>query len=128
MNIRDKIIAAKDIGTDIVHVPEWDVDVQVRGLTLGERNDALSASREEDGTLNLSRYYALIIIGTVDDPETGEPVFGPDDVPLILSKSSSPADMLAKKSLSLSGLSEKGDVPAAVEAAGEGSSETSTVE
>ena len=123
MSIRDKIIAADDIGTEVVHVPSWDVDVQVRGLSLGQRNDALSASREEDGNLNLSKYYALIIIATVSDPETGEQVFTEADVPMLLSKSSEPADLLAKKALALSGLSEKGDVNEAVQAAGEDSSE-----
>lgn len=126
MSIRDQILAADDIGTDVVHVPAWGVDVKVRGLTLGQRNDALTASREEDGTLNLSRYYALIIIGTVSDPETDQAVFTEDDVALLLGKSSAPADLLAKKALALSGMDEKGDVPAAVDAAGEDSSETPT--
>jgi hypothetical protein len=126
MSIRDQILAADDIGTEIVPVPTWGVTVQVRGLTLGQRNDALTASREEDGSLNLSRYYALIIIGTVADPETGQPVFTESDVAALLTKSSEPADLLAKKALALSGMNEKGDIPAAVDAAGEGSSETST--
>lgn len=124
MSIRDKILAADDIGTDTVHVPAWNVDVTVRGMTLGQRNDAITAARNEDGSLNLSRYYAYIIIGTVSDPETGESVFTEDDVDLLLGKSSAPADLLAKKALDLSGMDEKGDVPEAVDAAGEGSSET----
>jgi len=128
MNIRDTILAADDIGTDVVTVPEWGVAVQVRGLTLGQRNDALTASRNEDGVLDISRYYARIIIATVSDPATGEAVFSEDDVPLILEKSSAPADMLAKKALTLSGMTAKGDVQAGVDAAGEGSSETNTDE
>lgn len=124
MSIRDQILAADDIGTDTIHVPAWGVEVQVKGMTLGQRNDGLTAAREENGTLNLSRYYALIIIQTVSDPTTGEPVFTEDDVPLILAKSSAPADLLAKKALDLSGLSPTGDVPEAVDRAGEGSSET----
>ena len=124
MSIRDQIIAADDIGTEVVPVPQWGVTVQVRGMTLGQRNDALTASRKEDGTLNLSRYYALILIGAVSDPETGQPVFTEGDVDLILSKSSEAADLLAKKALGLSGLTEKGDMPEAVDAAGEGFSET----
>lgn len=126
MSIRDQIIAADDIGTEVVPVPAWNVKVKVRGLTLGQRNDALSASREEDGTLNLSRYYALIIIGTVSDPTTDEPVFTEDDVAMLLGKSSAPADLLAKKALGLSGMSEKGDASEAVDAAGEDSSGTPT--
>ena len=126
MNIRDQIIAADDIGTDTITVPQWNVDVQVRGLTLGQRNDALTASRSEEGVLNLSKYYALIIIGTVSDPDTNEPVFTEADVDVVLSKSSAPADLLAKKALSLSGLSEKGDVQEAVGVVGEDYSETPT--
>lgn len=128
MSIRDQILAADDIGTETVNVPAWGVDVEVRGLTLGQRNDAITAAREEDGTLNLSRYYALILIATVSDPETKEKVFRDDDVALILDKSSAPADLLAKKALTLSGLTEKGDLQAGVDAAGKGSSETATDE
>jgi hypothetical protein len=124
MNIRDKIFAADDIRTELVPVPEWGVEVKVRGLTLGQRNDALTASRSEDGVLDLSRYYALIIIATVLSPEDGSHVFSDDDVEGILGKSSAPADNLAKKALSLSGLPEKGDVQAGVDVAGEDSSET----
>ena len=123
MNIREKVFAADDIGTELVPVPEWGVEVQVRGLTLGQRNDALTESRGEDGVLNLSQYYALIIIATVLDPADGTHVFLDDDVENLLAKSSNPADNLAKKALALSGLTEQDDVQAGVDAAGEGYSE-----
>jgi hypothetical protein len=124
MDIREKVFAADDIGTELVPVPEWGVEVLVRGLTLGQRNDALTQSRGEDGAVNLSTYYALIIIATALDPASGKPVFRDDDAENLLAKSSNPADNLAKKALALSGLTEKGDVQAGVDAAGEGSSET----
>jgi hypothetical protein len=124
MSIRDTIFAADDIREEVVEVPEWGVDVRVRGLTLGQRNDALTESRGEDGVLSLSHYYALILIATVLEPESGNHVFLETDVDKILGKSSAPADNLAKKALSLSGLPEKGDVQAGVDAAGEDSSTT----
>ena len=128
MNIRDKIIAADDIGSELVTVPQWDVTIEVRGLTLGQRNDALTASRSEDGVLNISTYYALIIVGTASDPETHEPIFTFDDAKMLLGKSSKAGDLLAIKALSLSGLSAKGDVGEDVEKAGEESSETETAD
>jgi hypothetical protein len=103
--------------------------VQVRGLTLGERNDSLTEARDvETGALNLSLYYALIIMATCTDPDTGDKVFFEDDAPLLLAKSSAPADLLATKALTLSGMDKDGDLPKAVEKAGEASSETTTVD
>jgi hypothetical protein len=37
MGLRDSILAAADIPTELVHVPEWDCDVEVRGMDLGAR-------------------------------------------------------------------------------------------
>ncbi len=36
-SLRDKIFAAEDIPTEVVGIPEWGVDVLVRGMSAGDR-------------------------------------------------------------------------------------------
>ena len=37
MNLRDKILAAQDIPTETVTIPEWDVTLLVKGMSAGDR-------------------------------------------------------------------------------------------
>lgn len=104
MSLRDRILAADDIGKATIHVDAWEVDLEVRTMTAAERSKMLNSAMDKDGNLDLQELYPRILIATVFDPETGEQVFGPDDVDTIQNKSASAVEAVAQKAMALSGL------------------------
>lgn len=119
MSIRDRIIAADDIETEIVDIPQWDVTVEVRSMDGRSRTRLLSAAAENDGVLNLEQFYPEVVILCSFDPETGERIFEPGDADLLLSKASAPLEILAQAALRVSGMA--GD---SLDQAGKGSPST----
>lgn len=104
MSLRDRILAADDIGKELFTVPLWDVEVEVRTMTAAERSKMLNSAMDDNGNLNLEQLYPRILIATVFDPETGEQVFDADDVSALQNKSASAVEAVAQKSMALSGL------------------------
>jgi hypothetical protein len=120
VSIRETIFAAQDIPSEIVTVPEWNVDIEVRGMTGAERTRILEQAVDQNtGGINLQVVYPEIVIATSFDPETGERVFEAGDRDAILSKSGVAIDRVASPGMRLSGFSD-----GAADAAGEGSSDT----
>ena len=104
MSLRDKILAADDIGREIFTVPLWEVDVEVRTMTASERSKMLNSAMDDNGNMDLEQLYPRILIATVFDPDTGEQVFTEDDVSALQNKSASAVEAVAQKSMALSGL------------------------
>lgn len=105
MNLRERILNAVDIKTETVHVDLWDVDVEVRSLTLAQRAKVIEASRTEDGSQDDTRVHVPLIIATAYDPETKKPIFTEADRDALGEKNSAAVDQLAKVALRLSGMS-----------------------
>lgn len=106
-NLRDKILAVDDIQTESVPVPEWGVDIEVRGMNGAARATYMEKFRDEDtGRINYPALYPTAIIECCFDPETGERIFRPDDEPLINQKSGKALERLASVAMRLSGMSE----------------------
>lgn len=95
MNLRDKILAADDIQVELVEVPEWDVIVEVRGMSGNDRSRIIEVASSEEGGISIGRLYAETVIAATFDPDTGERVFGDGDVDALLSKASAPIDRIA---------------------------------
>jgi hypothetical protein len=107
MNLRDQIFEVDDITKEIVEVPEWEVTVEIRSMTAAERA-GLTESASGNGTkVNIALMYALCVIATVYDPETGLPVFKDSDKEAILSKNGAVIERLATKAMGQSGMTEK---------------------
>lgn len=104
MSIRDRIIEADDIETETIYVPQWDVTIEVRSMDGRARTRLLSSAAENEGRLDLEQFYPEVVIRCAFDPETGERIFGDDDVDLLLSKASAPLEMLAQAALRVSGM------------------------
>ncbi len=100
MSLRDKILSANDIESEVIPVPEWDCSVEVRGMTVAQRDKVVSAGSE------LKAIYKEIIINLLYDPETGEQIFDEKDGDAILGKSGVVIERLAKKASELSGISD----------------------
>ena len=105
MNLRDKIFAAKDIPSENLHVPEWEVDLVIKGMTAGERvtlmQNAYDVKTEQ---VNMSRVYPDVVVSCAYDPETDEPVFSDSDKDALMSKSSAAIEKIADVGLRLSGI------------------------
>jgi hypothetical protein len=112
VSMREKILQASDIQTEMVEVPEWDVTIEVRGMSGADRArifEALSA----DGDVKASLLFAETVIATAYDPETGAPIFDADDVTALMQKSAQVIDRLAKVGLRLSGMEGEASTDAA---------------
>lgn len=124
MSLKNKIRAAKDIDKELVEVPEWDVTIEVRSMTVRQRAAFLAANQDhsEDGPARIEGVYGQILVTCCIDPETGDPVFEEDDLSwLMTEKSGSVIDRLVTRCLEASGLKEK-----AVDEAGKSSSGSPT--
>lgn len=107
---REQILAAKDIQTELVPVPEWGGEVLVRGLS-GTERDAFEASVvEQKGKkteYNLRNVRARFVALAVVD-EKGERVFAdPNDVLRLGRKSARALERVWDKARELSGLSDE---------------------
>jgi hypothetical protein len=103
--LRDKIFAAQDIPTEVVTIPEWGVDVLVRGMSAGDRITLMqNAFDQTTQQVNMSIVYPDVVVSCTFDPDSDEPVFTPVDKDAILAKSSAAVERLANVGLRLSGI------------------------
>ena len=125
MSMKNKIRSAQDIDRELVDVPEWDVTIEVRSMTVRQRASFISASQDtsENSGDRVETVYGQILVTCCLEPETGEPVFDEEDLSwLMTEKSGSVIDKLVSRCLEVSGLKEK-----AVDEAGKDSLDSQTV-
>ncbi len=116
MSIREQILNADDIETELVEVPAWGVTVEIRSMDGRSRTRLLKSASDNDGVIDMERMYPEMVILCSFDPESGERIFTADDVDALLSKSAAPLELLATSAMRVSGMT--GD---AVEVAGKDS-------
>lgn len=105
MSLRDKIMTANDIPSEVVKVPEWGVEVLVKGMSAGERINLMqSAFDQATQQVNMSIVYPDVLVACTFDPQSDEPVFTAEDKTAILAKSSAAVERLANVGLRLSGI------------------------
>lgn len=103
-SIRDRIFNVNDIKTEIVDVPEWNVQVMIKGLTAGERAKVMAGAFDREGNVLLDRVYPELLIACVMDPKTQEPIFTKDDKSMVLQKSGAVVERLAQIAARMAGL------------------------
>ena len=121
MSLRDQILSSNDIPKELVKVKEWNLDIEVRGMTGAERTRILDLAMGKDQEVNLQMVYPEIVIATAFDKDTGEQIFTPADRTALLSKSANALDRLATVGMRLSGFTAE-----TTDAMGKDSSETVT--
>ena len=104
MSLRDRILAADDIGKELITVDQWGVSLEVRTMSAGQRSQMLQTCTLDDGTVDLDRLYPMLIIATIFDPETGEQVFTPEDVAGLQEKSAASIEHVAQTAMQMSGM------------------------
>lgn len=115
--LRAKILDAKDIKTELVVVPEWDVTVEVRCLT-GAQQLAISkaaqvkgkdAEGEETSTTDNDLLLQGLLLAATFDPETGERVFEMTDADGLYAKAGSALNLVSAAVLRVNGMAKKED-------------------
>lgn len=110
MSIRDKILNAKDIKSEVITIDEWDVKIEIRTLTGLERSKLMNnALNIETGTVDFTKIYPELAIAASFDPESGEKIFSEGDRDIINGKSGAALEKIAQVAMRLSGM-DKGAV------------------
>ena len=104
MSLRDRILSAKDIKSNIITVPQWGLDLDIRTMTAIERSRLVATCTKADGTVDMEKMYPLLLISAVYDPETGEKVFTNEDVDALQDKSAAAVELVAKSVMEASGM------------------------
>lgn len=95
MDLRERCLNANDLPSESVRVPEWDADLCVRTLTVGERADLEQLTA---GMASKEIMAHWVVAATVDDK--GAKVFQLGDAARLMGKSASAMlrlfDVLAK--------------------------------
>jgi len=105
---RAAILAANDLATVTVDVPEWGGAVIIRSMT-GAQRDAYETSlmtKDSSGrySVDTENMRAKLVIFTAVD-ETGSPLFTPDDLPALASKNAAVIERLFVAAQRINGLS-----------------------
>lgn len=105
---RDAILAAQDIVTEDVAVPEWGGTVLVRGLTGRERDQFeldLLQGKGRNREVNLRNMRAKLVVRSVIDSD-GDRVFSDADAVALGAKSASALQRVFRVAQRLSGLAD----------------------
>lgn len=106
---RESILAADDIETEIVDVPEWGGSVRVRGMS-GKQRDrweaSLSERRNKRYVPNLENIRAKLVVECVVD-ENGQQLFQFGDVEALGLKSASALNRVYEVAARLSGVTDE---------------------
>lgn len=106
LSIRDRIAAVAPYSSKLVPVEEWGIEAEIRSLSLGERNEMLNKAAGDDGDADIRSIYPEMVVRCTFDPETGERVFGDDDIAFINSRPANLVDKLAVPAMELSGMAD----------------------
>lgn len=102
MSLRDEILALDDLVSETIIVPQWrNKELLIRQLTAKRFIEITKATKIEK---NEELFLATLIAESVFDPETGEKVFTPDDIPALMEKNLSALRLIGEKAISINGL------------------------
>lgn len=116
MKLKDKILAAPDLKAESLEIPEWDVTVEVRGMSgklrakfveMAYQNGMGSEQDQAKMGAAMLPLFPEFVLDGVYDPENGEKVFAAGDLEALLQKNGQVLERIALKVIELSGLNEK---------------------
>lgn len=103
---REQILAAKDLPSEPVHVPEWGGDLFVRTMTGVERDafeQSLLSNRGKDKQVNTRNIRARLVVLCAVDAK-GNRLFADDDAGALGKKSAAALDRVFAVAQRLNGL------------------------
>jgi hypothetical protein len=99
---KEEILAADDIPTEIVEVPEWGGAVVVHGMSGQERLEWSNKVKGADGSTDVEKAMFYSIVYGVQEPK-----FDESDIPALKKKSGAALDRVARAWLRMSGIGEE---------------------
>lgn len=107
-DLRTRILAADDIESTIVDIPQWGTKVMVRTMTARERMETqMAAADQKTGQVDATKLMVLVAIRSACDPETGLPIFTDADYDALLTKSGAAVEKLAMEGMRISGFNQQ---------------------
>ena len=103
-DLKKRIKAVDDIQKEVVHVDEWDVDIEVRGMDGEARAEYFELSYDKDGKPVHGVVTINAIIATCYDVESGEKLFDAGDAEWLRKKCGAALGQLYLVAFDLSGL------------------------
>ncbi len=112
MNLRDKILQCADVEEELVHVPEWDCSILVRGMTGDKRSKLIQEcvkvnAKTKQSKTDLEKMFPIMIIECAFDPDTKERIFSDEDRGALSKKSAKALDRVFKVASALSGMEDE---------------------
>lgn len=107
---REDILDTKDIGEELVTVPEWNGTVLVRGLTGTERDEferSCVSGRGKKAEVNLRNFRAKLVVMCARTPDGSSPLFLENDADALGKKSAAAIERLFEPAARLSGLTQE---------------------
>ena len=94
----EQILAAPDIGTKLLYVPEWSCNIKIRGISKREQVD-IRKQAQRGNVVDAALLEGLMFIAGVEEPQFSKEHYGQ-----LMLKASGVVDRVLKEILSLSGL------------------------
>lgn len=113
---KSEILAARDLESQVVEVPEWGGAVRVRVMS-GLARDEFYA-RQAEGKLPYSQFCASVLVATLID-DAGNALFEEADIAALRGKSQAAMDRVLAVALKLNGLAANAVEEAAKNSAGD---------
>ena len=111
--ISDLVRAVDDLPSELVPIPEWGCEIEVRGMDGHGRSEwlarILEAQENEDieaRQRDVARLECEAMVVACFDPEDGSRAFTEDDIPMLMAKAGKVIARLSRKASQLSGLDE----------------------
>lgn len=108
-SLSEQIRAASDTSSEIVEVPEWGVEIEIRSMTGRQRASIMTEiAKVGIDSIDVEGLWASVLTTCLYDPESGDNVFGSDDLEwLMTEKSAAVIDRLSRRCLEVSGITEE---------------------
>jgi hypothetical protein len=107
ISLRDKILNAQDIKSEVLNVPEWGVDILIKSLTGKKRAVVMGEAMDKDGKMNFENMYADMAITSSYDPNTQQLIFESTDRNVLNEKNGGILEKIAQVVIRISGLDVK---------------------
>ena len=101
---RDKIAKADDIKKKVIHIDAWDVDIEVRTMSLDDRTEFMLRAADDAGGLDKKLFTPMLIISCCYEPNTSERMFDfGDDVKMLQGKQGVAVSELSNIAMDMNG-------------------------
>lgn len=105
--LRDLILNADDLRTEVLTVPEWGTDILIQAMSAEDRARFALSGTDDEGNRDETAYVqssARVAVLVCHHPITREPIFTEADVAPLSKKSARALDEITKVAFRLSGL------------------------